>query len=305
MRTAPLRLLPLLLLATAVCAATPRETEAAVQRGLRFLAREQDPAGWWDAAATRIRCQDQPTRTSPDDRVALTAQATLALLAGGYDHRTPNPHRTRTARALAWLQSQQDGAGRWSPDGVAHAEAAQALAEAYGMTADPALREPTQRAITALLRMPPPGDAPGMAALAEALAAARAAGFETSNTLELRAGEDEPEVGALLAALHRDISLEAWARRIVQRRLDQRQAVDLRRARLASSALIRLGGPLWERWNPALRDALVEAQATDGARDGSWGDPGAGHPHAGRGRLQATADALLTLMVYYRSAADR
>ena len=66
----------------------------------------------------------------------------------------------------------------------------------------------------------------------------------------------------------------------------------------ASQALYHIGGKGWERWNPRMREYLVNSQATEGHEAGSWyfeeewSDRG--------GRLYSTALSILTLEVYYR-----
>ena len=60
-------------------------------------------------------------------------------------------------------------------------------------------------------------------------------------------------------------------------------------------------GPLWEKWNTALRDFLIESQETEGHESGSWSpvDEEDGHVEHG-GRLYQTAMCCMTLEVYYR-----
>ncbi|MCC6492376.1 MAG: terpene cyclase/mutase family protein [Pirellulales bacterium] len=66
----------------------------------------------------------------------------------------------------------------------------------------------------------------------------------------------------------------------------------------ASQVLHHVGGPNWQKWNPKMRDYLVESQSRDGHEAGSWyfaeqhSTPG--------GRLYTTAMAAMTLEVYYR-----
>ncbi|MDC0935698.1 terpene cyclase/mutase family protein [Pirellulales bacterium] len=61
-------------------------------------------------------------------------------------------------------------------------------------------------------------------------------------------------------------------------------------------------GPLWEKWNDAMRDFLVTTQAQEGHEAGSWGprgeNPGSHVQHGGR--LYQTAMSCMTLEVYYR-----
>ncbi len=66
----------------------------------------------------------------------------------------------------------------------------------------------------------------------------------------------------------------------------------------ATQAFHHYGGSRWRRWNGAVRDRLVAAQARKGHEAGSW-VPQAGHDGGG-GRLYMTALAICTLEVYYR-----
>jgi hypothetical protein len=68
----------------------------------------------------------------------------------------------------------------------------------------------------------------------------------------------------------------------------------------ATQTLHHAGGPLWDRWNNAIREMLVTQQLRYGHQAGSW-DPQGPHAHAG-GRIYVTALAVCTLEVYYRHA---
>jgi hypothetical protein len=61
-------------------------------------------------------------------------------------------------------------------------------------------------------------------------------------------------------------------------------------------------GPLWSRWNQAVKEALVKSQidARSGCKAGSW-EPADRWSCEG-GRVYATAVNALTLEVYYRYA---
>jgi hypothetical protein len=65
-----------------------------------------------------------------------------------------------------------------------------------------------------------------------------------------------------------------------------------------SLALFQQGGPAWERWNAAIKPALLAAQETSGEHAGSWGtiDRWSGFG----GRIYTTAAATLILETYYR-----
>jgi hypothetical protein len=59
-------------------------------------------------------------------------------------------------------------------------------------------------------------------------------------------------------------------------------------------------GAEWRAWNDALRDWLVQAQATEGHELGSWFFAGGDHGANTGGRLYYTALSILTLEIYYR-----
>ncbi|QEG34912.1 hypothetical protein Pr1d_22000 [Bythopirellula goksoeyrii] len=65
-----------------------------------------------------------------------------------------------------------------------------------------------------------------------------------------------------------------------------------------SQVLHHVGGAGWRRWNPRMRNYLVQTQAEEGHEDGSWYFD---EPWSDRGgRLYTTTLAILTLEVYYR-----
>jgi hypothetical protein len=66
----------------------------------------------------------------------------------------------------------------------------------------------------------------------------------------------------------------------------------------AAQVLHHLGGRTWEKWNPRMRDYLVDTQATEGHETGSWYFAES-HSTPG-GRLYTTTMAVMTLEVYYR-----
>lgn len=125
------------------------QTEEAIELGLAFLARTQRKDGRW-------RLQDYDTEVLIRSDTAATALSVLAFQGAGYTHRQFK-YSQNVAKALDFLVANQ------KPDGdlylpqdpasdqngwlYSHSIAALALCEAYGMTQDPALREPAQRAV--------------------------------------------------------------------------------------------------------------------------------------------------------------
>jgi hypothetical protein len=68
-------------------------------------------------------------------------------------------------------------------------------------------------------------------------------------------------------------------------------------------AMFQAGGEPWDRWNPIVRDTIINLQRHDGCARGSW-DPSSKWGRTG-GRIYTTALAVLTLEVYYRYASHQ
>lgn len=121
-------------------------TEAAVERGLAYLARIQGPEGAWG---------DLRTRDAKYGRVAVgkTALATLAFLGAGHTHRSGTQHSAVVARALAFLLDQVDERTGHvgDTDAYGHGIATYALAEAYALTHDADLRPALERAVARIV----------------------------------------------------------------------------------------------------------------------------------------------------------
>ncbi len=128
-------------------------TEAAVARGLRWLARHQSPDGSWSLdrfdRVARCNCGDRGSLKSAS---AGTALALLPFLGAGQTHLT-GIYQAEVSQGLRWLLQNQgaDGDLRGSndqyPGMYAHGQAAIVLCEAFLMTGDEALRVPAQKAI--------------------------------------------------------------------------------------------------------------------------------------------------------------
>ena len=135
-----------------------KESEAAVQRGLDWLAAHQNANGSWSlnnfhANCKHPKCSDPATVTSDP---AGTGIALLPFLGAG---NTPDAgkHKVAVARALSWLVTQQQPDGTWRAPQDArpmygHAMAAIALCEAYGMTQDAKLRGPAQKSLDYIIK---------------------------------------------------------------------------------------------------------------------------------------------------------
>jgi hypothetical protein len=311
-------------------------TEAAVARGLRWLASRQQSDGHWSL--------DGGTRSDS----AATSLALLPFLGAGQTHLTGR-YRGEVARGLRWLVQHQrpDGdlrAGSSGNSGMyAHGQAAIVLCEAFLMTGDEELRVPAQKAIDFIVKAQYPdggwrykpnsesapgerrGDTSVVGWQLMALQSARAANLTVpSETFELASHY-------LDAARHRDgkqycyqpnsapshvMTAEALLCRVyLGTRLDEpgfMEAIEhLAQHHLPSEndpnmyywyygtqAFHHVGGSHWDRWNLRMRDVLVNSQDKIGREAGSW-PPRGQHDGAG-GRIYTTALAVCSLEVYYR-----
>ncbi|QEG20324.1 prenyltransferase/squalene oxidase repeat-containing protein [Mariniblastus fucicola] len=130
------------------------KTEAAINLGLEFLARYQLPDGSW--SLTRFDTEHRLHQRQLDSDMAATGLAVLAFQGAGYNHREFKYAR-QINHAIQWLIDNQgeDGLLYLSSDEnsnnacrlYSHGIAALALTEAYGMTQDPKLKEPAQKAL--------------------------------------------------------------------------------------------------------------------------------------------------------------
>ena len=139
------------------------ETEEAVERALAFLARVQFPDGHWSLhaipAESRLDPGEFASGTMRGD-TAGTGLVLLAFLGAGYTH-TEGRYQEAVQRGLKWLVARQQQDGRLYSAGAdpnpftrfyGHGLAAIAVCEAYGMTRDPALREPGEKAVHFILQ---------------------------------------------------------------------------------------------------------------------------------------------------------
>lgn len=127
------------------------QTEQSVELGLVYLQRHQLPDGSWS-----LQGHDRRQRVELSSDTAATALAVLSFQGAGYSHRE-HKYKDVVASGLQYLIKNQrasgdlfvraDDASNASAWMYSHALATLALCEAYGMTGDPDLREPAQKAI--------------------------------------------------------------------------------------------------------------------------------------------------------------
>ena len=134
-------------------------TLAAVRLGLAWIEKTQHRDGYW--SLERIYRQDRgeyyPGRGNQHSDSAATGLGLLPFLADGHTHRS-GEHQATVRKGIDWLVKHQkpDGDLSFQTDGnaqmYAHAIAAIALCEAFGMSKDPDLQAPAQRAIDFIIK---------------------------------------------------------------------------------------------------------------------------------------------------------
>lgn len=139
--------------------AIPPENEEAINLGLAFLKKYQAADGSWSLKhfGSGVAGFDKE-RPILDSDSAATGLSLMAFLGAGYTH-TEFQYKDSVGRGLQFLiENQKDDGDLYTPiEGgpsgsnavwlYSHSIATIALCEAYGMTQDPKLREPAQKAI--------------------------------------------------------------------------------------------------------------------------------------------------------------
>jgi hypothetical protein len=314
------------------------ESEAAVARGLKWLARQQAPDGHW---ALDGAFKDKGT---PND-VAATAFGLLPMLAGGKTHKPDklNPYDKVVQKGLDFLKRRQDAKkGDFGGGMYAHGLATIVVCEAYGLTQDPALRPVAQRAVNYIVfaqhvsnggwRYAPhqEGDTSVTGWQIMALKSAQMAGLDVPIETMKKAvryldscmsdtdkgygyvGKGSTPTMSAVGLLCRQY-LQAWGPQKLEmiegvknhiRPMQPKDKVlqkDCYFNYYATQVMHHYGGEAWKEWNKGMRDGLIATQDKDDKSPnfGSWDSAGDRYSQPG-GRLMITALDLLTLEIYYR-----
>lgn len=218
-----------------------------------------------------------------------------------------------------------------------HAMAACALSEAYGMTRDSRLREPVRRAVAYTLaaqdpagggwryRPGDPGDTSQLGWQLMTLKSAELAGISIPETTRqgivryLRSVSSGRNGGRAAyrpgESPSRSMTAEAlvcWqflgltrqhpacneAGDFILEQTPGEGEFNLYYWYYATLGMYQLGGTHWQRWNDAMRDAVVSRQVKEGPHAGSWNTDSLWGGYGGR--VYTTSLATLTLEVYYR-----
>lgn len=317
------------------------ETEAAVELGLAWLARQQNSDGSWSLLGP------YPAGGAYENRTAATAMALNAFLGAGYTHKS-GKYSAKVTAGLKWLLARQDSSGFFAAGEpsqqymYAQAIASIAVIEAYGMTEDRTLQLPAQAAIKFAeesqsklrgWRYAPREDADLSVTgwYVMVLATGQMAGltvdrhlFKTVNSfLDSVSFEDysrysyTQQRGPSLTMTAEGMlcriylgwpkdhpALQAAVRDDLLANLPDADAVEgsVYYTYYATQVLHHVGGDSWKTWNAAMRTALPDTQIKIGPDRGSW-TPGSDMFGDAGGRLYVTCLNLYCLEVYYRHLA--
>ena len=292
------------------------DSEEAVERGLQWLARNQYPDGHWSI-------DDFPGETSESlgegsfvSNSAATGLSLLAFLGAGYTHQS-GKHQEVVDRGMKRLLENQKPDGDLFADETefvwfySHGIASIALCEAYGLTKDPTLRAPAQRALDFIVesqheefggwRYRPqfesdtsvsgwqlmalksgemaglnvPKEAyTGVSRWLDSVQSKSAAGqyrYHPTKEVSPAMTAEGLLMRQYLGAKREDAQLIAGANYLRTRLPDFGQR-DAYYWYYATQVMFHMQGEHWNEWNNSLRDLLVTTQSKEGSVSGSW-DP--------------------------------
>ena len=311
-----------------------RESEAAVENGLRWIIDHQHYDGSWHFKHQRGECNCKNPGTK-ETTTAATGLSLMALLGAGYTHEV-GPYQVQINAGLEYLKKRMRKTkyGGNLAEGTMYAQAIAtiALSEAYIMTRDEELKDFVEQAMTYIInaqgprggwRYNPgqPGDMTVTGWQLMALKSCQLGGFDVPRETFQKAKkfldskgesggsyygylkpgmEKSPTAIGLLSQMYLGWDRERGALHTGADRLANwgPSKTDVYFNYYATQVLHHLNTPIWKEWNPPLRDYLVKTQETRGHQAGSWYFRDQ-HGKVG-GRLYTTAMCVMILEVYYR-----
>ena len=316
-----------------------------IQQGISWIEKHQHKDGHWSLNNFNHNCQGHAKCSGhggSQSDTAGTGLALLPLLGDGNTHQI-GQYKNAVARGITWLVSHQKQNGDLFTGGehnawmYSHGIATIALCECYGMSGDPALRGPAQRAIDFIVeaqhensggwRYQPkqPGDTSVVGWQVMALKSGQMADLHVpSRTLEgakkwlshasgkgghqgqffYQNGRFNPAMSAEGMLCMEYLGAERNSPQLVQggafllANLPQQGKESSYYWYYGTQVMFHLQGEHWNQWNDALHHMLLETQVTTGPTAGTW-DPKDNWEGRG-GRIYATSLRLLMLEVYYR-----
>jgi hypothetical protein len=279
-------------------------SERAVAIGLSWLRRHQFNDGHWSLqnfhVAGHCNCTGAAGAISYANDHAATALGLLPFLGAGYTHKSGGPNAKLVQTALDWMIAHQDNKnidGALSTTGYAHALCTICLCEAYGLTADPQLRVPAQRALNACVnwqhteggfRYDPrqPGDLSVSGWFIQALKSGQMAGLNVPQATFVGVNSYLDSVSTPDMSQYRYISgmetspamtsvgllsrqYMGWGTKapglikgveVLKRQPPAAGFRDMYYYYYATQAMHNMGGDDWKQWNERMRDMLIDAQ---------------------------------------------
>ncbi len=295
------------------------QSEKSVEDGLDWLVRHQRVDGSW-SLNYHEQCQGNvcPHRPVLESDTGATGLALLPLLGAGYIHTVKSRHQDSVRRGIAWLVDHQQADGNLfiGPPGMAymysHAIGTMTLCEAYGLSQDPRLKQPAQRAIRFIVESQDastggwryfPGQAGDTSVFGWqifALRSGRGAGIalpkqvlkgcsryldlaaadRSRTTYSYQPGRGVSPIMTAEALLSRQ--LLGWERNYpplvkgasqIAQHLETSQDRNIYYWYYATQLLHNMKNKDWEKWNLKVREGLIGMQVKDGTcANGSW-DP--------------------------------
>lgn len=303
-------------------------SEAAVARGLEWLAKQQAADGSWNFEGNL-----------KDAKTTATGLALLPFLGAGQTPRS-GKHKQNVDAAVKYLiqnlKETPDG-GSLVDRGTMYGQgiSTTALCEVYGMTKDPKIKKPAQQAINYIIHAQDPlgggwryvarqpGDTSVTGWQIAALKTAQETGLEVpanvfsaaSVYLDKVQTPDGAHYGYTAPATGPGTTAIGLLSRYLLGWDAKKPTVDKTVQALsnlgpsannvyydyfATQAMFHSGGDAWEKWNRVNRDMLVEAQVKEGDLAGSWAANNDNFGGQLAGPLYTTSLSLLILEVYYR-----
>jgi hypothetical protein len=295
-------------------------TEECVALGLKWLAEHQLPDGSWNfnhQIGPGDRSSPNPGMMS-DCPIAATSMCIMAFLGNGQTH-LEGGYKEVVSQGLSFLmrsQRRDNGIagsltdGRWQAGAYSHGLGTIALAEAYGMTKDPALRESAQAAINYIgfaqdprgggWRYDPQSEGDlsvtgwmlmglksGLMGNLEvrkevtrkAAKFLDAVMFESGSRYCYRAGNQDPSANmtsvGLLCRMYmgwkrEHPGIQRGAKYLAKHGPEVGTSTNMYFNYYAAQVLRQFGGPEWTEFNKELSSYLVRTQSREGATKGSW-----------------------------------
>ena len=309
------------------------ETERAIRLSLDWFTKTQEADGSW---STRKH------GGAKGHDIASTGFAMLCYFGWGAKHTEKGPYQVPMTKAVKWLTAQvgEDGdlTGGHSQGMYDQGIATMALAEAYGMTKDPAMLDPLRRAVGFIIRAQnkeggwryqygsKDSDTSVVGWQVMALTSARMSGLRVpedpfvlarkyldsvssgkhGGRYSYQGNKNATETMTAEAMFCQQIMgvrpthprMEDSVS-LIKINLPQKRKPNYYYWYYGCLSMFQHQGPVWELWNKQMKESLLAMQTRTGDTAGSWEPKGQWTSGKG-GRVMSTAMATLSLEVYYR-----